>query len=107
MEKIVGLIGYPLGHSLSPAMHNAAFRQLGLDYEYVPFEVPPEDLREALKGLRALHVAGFNVTIPHKETIVPMLDEVTKLGPLFFPPEPTPFISPSRGYTEPELVRAG
>ena len=80
MHKIVGIIGYPLGHSLSPAMHNAAYRQLGLDYEYVPFEVPPEDLREALKGMRALHVAGFNVTIPHKETIVPMLDEVTKLA---------------------------
>lgn len=80
MRKIVGIIGYPLGHSLSPAMHNAAFRKLGIDYEYVPFEVEPEDLKEALSGLRALHIAGFNVTIPHKEAIVPLLDEVTKLA---------------------------
>jgi shikimate dehydrogenase len=80
MEKIVGLIGYPLGHSVSPAMHNAAFKKLGLDFEYVPFEVDPKDLPEALTGLRALHIAGFNITIPHKETIVPKLDEVTKLA---------------------------
>ena len=80
MHKVVGLIGYPLGHSISPAMHNAAFKQLGLDYEYVPFEVEPKDLPEALKGLRALHIAGFNVTIPHKESIVPLLDEVLKLA---------------------------
>ncbi|MBN2057966.1 MAG: shikimate dehydrogenase [Candidatus Saganbacteria bacterium] len=80
MRKVTGLIGFPLGHSVSPAMHNAAFKELGLDYEYSAFEVAPEDLAEALNGLRALHVAGFNVTIPHKETIVPLLDEVTKLA---------------------------
>jgi shikimate dehydrogenase len=80
MHKVVGIIGYPLGHSLSPAMHNAAFKKLGLDFEYVPFEVNPDDLPEALKGMRALHIAGFNVTIPHKETIVTLLDEVTKLA---------------------------
>lgn len=80
MKKIVGIIGYPLGHSVSPAMHNAAYRELGLDYEYIPFEVEPADLREALPGLRALHIAGFNVTIPHKETIIPLLDDVTKLA---------------------------
>ncbi|MBN3033052.1 MAG: shikimate dehydrogenase [Candidatus Saganbacteria bacterium] len=80
MRKIVGLIGYPLGHSVSPAMHNAAFKELGLDYEYIPFEVEPEDLAQALPGLRALHIAGFNVTIPHKEAVVPLLDDVTKLA---------------------------
>ncbi len=80
MRKIVGIIGFPLEHSLSPAMHNAAFRKLGLDFEYVPFEVSPEDLREALYGLRALRLRGFNVTIPHKETIIPLLDEVTRLA---------------------------
>jgi shikimate dehydrogenase len=80
MHKVVGLIGYPLGHSVSPGMHNAAFKKVGLDFEYVPFEVEPKDLAEALKGLRALHIAGFNVTIPHKESIVPLLDEVTKLA---------------------------
>ncbi|MEE8637601.1 MAG: shikimate dehydrogenase [Candidatus Margulisiibacteriota bacterium] len=82
MHKVVGLIGYPLGHSVSPAMHNAAFKKLGLDYEYVPFEVAPEDLSESLKGMRALHIAGFNATIPHKEKIVLLLDEVTKLARL-------------------------
>jgi shikimate dehydrogenase len=80
MRKIVGIIGYPLGHSVSPAMHNAAFRELWLDYEYIPFEVEPADLPAALPGLRAIHVAGFNVTIPHKEAIVPLLDDVTKLA---------------------------
>ncbi len=77
---MVGIIGCPLGHSISPAMHNAAFKELDLDFEYVPLEVDPEDLGEALKGLRAMHFAGFNVTIPHKETIVPYLDEVTQLA---------------------------
>ncbi|HVN67845.1 MAG TPA: shikimate dehydrogenase, partial [Candidatus Sulfotelmatobacter sp.] len=62
------------------AMHNAAFKELGLELEYVPFEVEPEDLGEALNGMRALHVVGFNVTVPHKETVVPLLDEVTKLA---------------------------
>lgn len=80
MRKIVGIIGYPLGHSISPAMHNAAFKNLGLDYEYVPFELTPGDLAEAVNGFRALHFAGFNVTIPHKEAIIPLLDEVTKLA---------------------------
>lgn len=80
MRKIVGIIGHPIGHSVSPAMQNAAFKELGLDYEYVPFEVEPADLKEALSGFRALQMAGFNVTIPHKETIVPLLDEVTKLA---------------------------
>ena len=80
MHKIVGLVGYPLGHSLSPAMQNAAFKALNLDWEYVPFEVLPKDLSEAIRGMRALHIAGFNVTIPHKETILPMLDEVTQLA---------------------------
>jgi shikimate dehydrogenase len=80
MKKITGLIGYPLGHSVSPAMHNAAFKKLKLNYEYVTFEVKPDELQEALTGLRALHIAGFNVTIPHKEAIVPLLDEVTKVA---------------------------
>jgi len=79
MKKIVGLIGYPLGHSISPAMHNAAFQKLGLDFEYELFEVESEELSDAVNGMRALHIAGFNVTIPHKENIVTLLDEVTKL----------------------------
>jgi shikimate dehydrogenase len=80
MRKIVGIIGSPLEHSLSPAMHNAAYKALKIEYEYIPFEVSPADLKEAIKGLRALGLAGFNVTIPHKEAILPLLEEVTKVA---------------------------
>lgn len=80
--KIVGLIGYPLGHSISPQMHNTAFKFLGLNYEYLAFEVHPNDLIKALDGFKATHIAGFNVTIPFKEKIVEYLDEVTKLARL-------------------------
>ena len=75
--QTVALIGYPLGHTLSPAMHNAAYKYLGLDFEYVTLEVTAEELRKAVDGLRALHFAGFNVTIPHKEAVVDLLDELT------------------------------
>jgi shikimate dehydrogenase len=58
-------------------MHNAAFAALGLDYCYVPFEVPPSALATAVRGLRALGVVGANVTIPHKERVIPYLDELS------------------------------
>jgi len=74
--KITGLFGYPVEHSLSPAMHNAAFRSLGLDYCYVPFPVRPEQLHDAVKAIRALNFSGVNVTVPHKETVIPLLDEI-------------------------------
>lgn len=74
--KVLGVIGHPVGHSLSPAMHNAAINALGLDYVYVPFDVPPASLREAIEGIRALGIAGANVTIPHKEAVIPFLDEI-------------------------------
>jgi len=80
MHKLVGLIGYPLGHTVSPAMHNTAFTHLGIDYEYVPFEIESRDLSDGVNGLRALHVAGFNVTVPYKEKVIPLLDEVTELA---------------------------
>jgi shikimate dehydrogenase len=72
--RVIGLVGLPVEHSMSPAMHNAAFRALGLDYVYVTFPVDPIDLPNALDGLRALNVRGFNVTMPHKETCIPFLD---------------------------------
>src|SRR5512136_1016713 len=77
--RVCGMIGDPVDHTLSPPMHNAAFEALGLDYVYIPFPVRKEQLKEAVAGLRALHVRGFNVTMPHKVTIIPMLD---KLDPL-------------------------
>ncbi|MBI2874571.1 MAG: shikimate dehydrogenase [Firmicutes bacterium] len=75
--RIVGLLGWPVGHSVSPPMQNAAFKALGLNYRYVAFPVPPSRIGEATIGLRALSLAGANVTIPHKESIVPYLDELT------------------------------
>jgi shikimate dehydrogenase len=73
---VTGIIGYPIAHSLSPVMHNAAFAALGLDWTYVPFAVAPEALREAVAGLKALGVVGYNVTIPHKVAIMPLLDRI-------------------------------
>lgn len=71
---ILGIIGHPVGHSLSPAMQNAALAACGLNYIYVPFDVHPDRLGIAVKGLVALGVSGFNVTIPHKTSIIPCLD---------------------------------
>jgi shikimate dehydrogenase len=75
--SLVGLLGWPVHHSLSPVMHNAAFRALGLDWVYLPLGVPPESLPEALAGLTALGFRGANVTIPHKEKVLLDLAEVS------------------------------
>ncbi len=64
--KLVGLIGWPLDHSASPRMHNAAFAALDLDWAYVPLPTPPERLADAVSGLAALGFVGANVTTPHK-----------------------------------------
>jgi shikimate dehydrogenase len=76
--KITGLFGYPVEHSLSPAMHNAAFEALGLDYCYVAFPVHPDSLKDAVIAIRAMNLAGVNVTIPHKEKVMGFLDEIDK-----------------------------
>jgi shikimate dehydrogenase len=73
--RLVGLLGQPVAGSLSPRMQNAAFAVRGLDWAYVPLEVPPERLREAVAGLTALGFAGANVTIPHKEAVVELCDD--------------------------------
>ncbi len=70
----VGLIGYPVGHSRSPAMQQAAFDELGIPARYVLWETPPEALAERIASLRAPDVLGANVTIPHKTAVVPLLD---------------------------------
>src|SRR5438309_1512140 len=75
--RVVGIIGDPVAHSRSPAMHNAAFQALRLDFVYVPLRVSPSHLRAAVTGIRALGVAGVNVTVPHKERVVPLLDTVS------------------------------
>lgn len=74
--KITGLFGYPVEHTLSPAIHNAAFKALGLDYCYVPFLVHPDYLKDAVKAIKALNFRGVNVTIPHKEAVIPHLDDI-------------------------------
>ena len=76
---ICGIIGDPLGHTMSPAMHNAAFNSLGLNYVYVPFKVKSMELRKAIEGIRGLNLRGVNVTIPHKVAVIQLLD---KLDPL-------------------------
>ncbi len=73
--QLCGLLGNPVDHSLSPAIHNAAFEELGLNFAYLAF--PVEDLENAMRGIRALgHIRGFSVTIPHKVAIMPLLDSV-------------------------------
>ncbi len=76
--NIVGLIGDPVEHSMSPPMHNAAFEYLGLDFAYVPFNVKTSVLGEAIKGASALGIKGLNVTIPHKTSVLEFLDVINK-----------------------------
>ncbi len=78
--KLLGVIGYPVEHSLSPVMHNAAIAHLGLDYIYIPFAIKPEDLAIAMQSFRAIGVAGFNATIPHKQAILPLLAEISPIA---------------------------
>lgn len=80
MKKLFGVIGDPIAHSMSPAMHNDLFELYGIDAVYVPFHVSKGDLGAAVKGLKALGVSGFNVTIPHKTDIIPHLDKVDSLA---------------------------
>ncbi len=76
--KITGIFGNPIEHTLSPLMHNSAFRDLGLDMCYVPFRVSPEDLPDAVRSVRSLNLLGVNITVPHKENVIPLLDEVNE-----------------------------
>lgn len=79
--KILGVMGFPVSHSLSPVMHNAAIASMGLDYVYVPFPIPVDDLPAAIAGLKAIQsVQGFNLTIPHKVEVIPLLDEVLPIA---------------------------
>ncbi len=78
--RVCGIIGDPIEHTISPAMHNAAFAALGLDYVYVPFHVKPKELTKAIGGMRVLNMCGLNVTIPHKVAVMPLLDELDPLA---------------------------
>ena len=74
--KIIGVFGNPISHTASPAMHNAAFEHLNLDYIYIPILVNPSEIGTAVNAIRAYNMAGVNVTIPFKETVIPYLDEL-------------------------------
>jgi shikimate dehydrogenase len=73
---LVGILGWPVSHSLSPAMHNAAFVALGLDWAYVPLPTPPDRFAQAVRGIAAAGFAGANVTIPHKGAAAELCDEI-------------------------------
>ncbi|NTW59336.1 MAG: shikimate dehydrogenase [Nitrospirae bacterium] len=75
--SIFGIFGHPVEHSFSPGMHNAAFAAIGLDGCYVPFAVHPDDLGNAVKAIVPLGFCGLNITIPHKEKVIPLLDDLT------------------------------
>jgi len=77
---LVGLLGWPTSHSLSPRMQNAGFAQLGLDWAYVPLVTPPESLEDAVRGLVASGFAGANVTIPHKQSVIALCDELDEVS---------------------------
>ena len=75
--KLLGVIGDPVEHSLSPVMHNAAIENLNEDYIYLPFPIKSDNLTTAITGFEAIGVKGFSITIPHKQTIIPLLKEIT------------------------------
>ncbi|MFW9826948.1 MAG: shikimate dehydrogenase [Candidatus Thorarchaeota archaeon] len=74
--KVLCLIGYPIEHSMSPIMHNAALKELNLDFIYLTFSINPKRLNLAVKGIKAFNILGFNVTMPFKQTIMKYLDEI-------------------------------
>ena len=75
---VVGIVGWPVDHSLSPAIHNAAFAAAGLDWVYVPLPVPPQELRDALAGLAALGLRGVNITMPHKTEAADLIEGLSE-----------------------------
>lgn len=78
--KLLGVIGHPVEHSLSPVMHNSAIAHLGVDFVYLPLPVAPESLDQALAGFAAIDLQGFSITIPHKQAIMPFLSEISPIA---------------------------
>lgn len=78
--RILGVIGDPIEHTFSPAMHNAGLKELNLNYIYLPFHVKEDRLRECIEGAKALGIQGLNVTIPHKANVIKHLDEIDEVA---------------------------
>lgn len=78
--KVVGVIGHPIEHSMSPPMHNNAFKQLDMDWVYVAFHVLPENIGKLMESCKTLDIKGLNVTIPHKTAVIPFLDEIDPIA---------------------------
>lgn len=78
--KILCIIGNPIGHSMSPIMHNAAINDLNLDYIYLAFKILPDKLRFAVQGIRTFNIIGTNVTFPFKQKIMKYLDEIDPMA---------------------------
>ncbi len=74
--KVLGIFGDPVAHSLSPKMQNAAIEAAGINAVYVPFHIRPEQLQDAVEAIRAIGLLGVSVTVPHKEAVMPFLDEI-------------------------------
>ncbi|MFA5393749.1 MAG: shikimate dehydrogenase [Candidatus Ratteibacteria bacterium] len=79
-NKVVGILGYPIGHTLSPLFQNAAFKASGIKADYVVFEVEPKDLKDALTVIRSPEFLGVNLTIPHKEKAILFLDKISTMA---------------------------
>ncbi|MFP4455093.1 MAG: shikimate dehydrogenase [Desulfonatronovibrio sp.] len=77
MHQAYGVLGYPLGHSLSPYLHNQAFKKSGMDRCYFKWEIKPDQLSDFMRAVRVLPLSGVSVTIPYKEEVIPFLDEIS------------------------------
>jgi len=80
LTNIICLFGHPIEHSMSPIMHNAAFKDLGLDYVYIAIDIVPNNLKQAFEVMRALDIKGANITVPHKETTLKFVDEISPIA---------------------------
>jgi shikimate dehydrogenase len=78
--RLIAILGDPVAHSLSPAMHNAAFSSHGLDFAYIPLKVRGADLKTAVEAIRAFGFRGANVTLPHKQNVIPFLDGISEIS---------------------------
>lgn len=76
LNKFAGIIGYPLSHTLSPSMHNFIYQKLGIDVEYKKWEISPNNLKSHIEKINNENFIGANITVPYKEKIVPLLDEI-------------------------------